>query len=151
MLKINRIVRPRPIGFVDDGLLQRLSLTFDAYQQDQVLQLSSYDIDGIRNYGFSIFDHPQTPLSNEIERMQEVQAVGNELQRKTAMEQLLQELQGHHPRAFMGRGQNGSVSVRLNDSKGHERIRMVIDENDVPKLEFLNEQGEVVYRLPPTD
>jgi hypothetical protein len=52
-------------------------------------------------------------------------------------------------RASMDRSQDGSVGVKLADSKGRERIRMVIDANDVPKLEFLNEKGEVVYSLPP--
>ncbi|WP_353892788.1 hypothetical protein PRVXH_002162 [Proteinivorax hydrogeniformans] len=41
------------------------------------------------------------------------------------------------------------MSVKLSDSKGNERIRMVIDENDIPKLEFLNGNGEVIYSLPP--
>lgn len=52
-------------------------------------------------------------------------------------------------RAYMGRSQNGEVAVRLFDSKENERIRMVIDANDVPRMEFLNEKGEVVYKLPP--
>ncbi|RKN86058.1 hypothetical protein [Paenibacillus ginsengarvi] len=52
-------------------------------------------------------------------------------------------------RARMDRAQDGAVGVRLSDSKGQERIRLVIDANDVPVLEFLNEKGEVVYSLPP--
>lgn len=52
-------------------------------------------------------------------------------------------------RARMDRSQDGSVGVKLSDSNGQERIRLVIDANDVPKLEFLNEKGEVVYSLPP--
>lgn len=54
-------------------------------------------------------------------------------------------------RARMDRSQDGSVGVKLADSKGQERIRLVIDANDVPVLEFLNEKGEVVYSLPPKD
>ncbi|RKN60834.1 hypothetical protein D7M11_35645 [Paenibacillus ginsengarvi] len=52
-------------------------------------------------------------------------------------------------RARMDRSQDGSVGVKLSDSKGQERIRLVIDANDVPILEFLNEKGKVVYSLPP--
>lgn len=44
---------------------------------------------------------------------------------------------------------NGDVSVKLMDSKGHPRIRLVVDKNDVPKMQFLNEEGEVTYQLPP--
>lgn len=32
---------------------------------------------------------------------------------------------------------------------GRPRIRMRVDQDDVPRLEFLNENGEVVYSLPP--
>ncbi|SDT48846.1 hypothetical protein SAMN05444162_4542 [Paenibacillaceae bacterium GAS479] len=52
-------------------------------------------------------------------------------------------------RARMDRSQDGSVGVKLSDSKGQERIRLVIDADDIPVLEFLNEKGEVVYSLPP--
>ena len=48
----------------------------------------------------------------------------------------------------MGKTPDGDVSMKLMDSKGKDRIRMVIDENDEPKMEFLNEHGEVIYRLP---
>lgn len=43
----------------------------------------------------------------------------------------------------------GSVGVKLSDSKGQERIRLVVDADDVPRMEFLNEKGEVIYSLPP--
>lgn len=44
---------------------------------------------------------------------------------------------------------DGSVSIVLNDTKVWSPIRMVVDAQDCPKLEFLNENGEVVYSLPP--
>ena len=55
---------------------------------------------------------------------------------------------GNAPRAFMGKTQNGDVSMKLMDSKGKDRIRMVIDENDEPRMEFLDAHGEVTYKLP---
>lgn len=91
------------------------SITFDAYKDDQVLQMNFWETNGSRNYGYSIYDRPS----------------GKE-------------------RAYMGRTQNGEVAVRLFDSKEKERIRMVIDANDVPRMEFLNENGEVIYSLPPS-
>ncbi|WP_274364454.1 hypothetical protein [Paenibacillus thermotolerans] len=90
------------------------SVTFDAYKDDQVIQTNFWETNGLRNYGFILYDRPS----------------GKE-------------------RLYMGRGQNGDYAVTLCDSKGTERIRMVIDSNDVPRMEFLNENGEVVYKLPP--
>jgi phosphatidylserine decarboxylase len=56
---------------------------------------------------------------------------------------------GNARRAFMGKDQQGNFSVKLMDSKGKERIRMVVDENDEPRMKFINEKGEVIYKLPP--
>ena len=124
-----------------------ISLTFDQYKQDQVLQLSYYEKNGLRNYGFSIYDRPSKPLSETIEKYLEIQSSMKEGQEK--QETISKLFEGHNQRAFLGKSQNGEVSVRLMDSKGKERIRMVIDVNDVPRMEFLNENGEVVYKLPP--
>ncbi len=123
------------------------SLTFDQYKQDQVVQMHYYGKNGSNYYGFSVYDRPNQPLSETIERLQSIQHHMEEGQEK--QEAISRLFEGHCPRAFMGKSQNGEVSVRLMDSKGSERIRMVIDANDVPRLEFLNENGEVVYKLPP--
>jgi hypothetical protein len=32
-----------------------------------------------------------------------------------------------------------------------QQIRMAVDENDVPRMEFLNEKGEITYSLPPEE
>ncbi|WP_268877595.1 hypothetical protein [Heyndrickxia camelliae] len=41
------------------------------------------------------------------------------------------------------------MTIRLSDSKGNPRIQMAVDENDVPRMEFLDEVGNVIYKLPP--
>lgn len=42
------------------------SLTFDQYKQDQVVQMHYDEHNGQRNYGFSIYDRPETPLPQLI-------------------------------------------------------------------------------------
>jgi hypothetical protein len=49
----------------------------------------------------------------------------------------------------MGKNTKGEVSVQLFDSKGTPRIRMVVDEKDIPRMEFLDSKVKVTYRLPP--
>lgn len=53
------------------------------------------------------------------------------------------------PRMFIDRGAGGEAEVVLADSKGRDRIRLKVDAGDVPSLEFLDEEGKTVYRLPP--
>lgn len=51
------------------------------------------------------------------------------------------------PRVFVGeRGK--TALLRMNDMRGRERIRMVVDSLDVARLEFLNDSGRVVHRIP---
>lgn len=111
-----------------------LSLTFDQYKQDQIVQVVVDDNNGEQAYGFYIFDRPDIPLPEIIEQSMSGQNIDN-----------------GHQRIFMGKNRNGDVSVRLSDSNGKERIRMVIDSNDIPRMEFLDEKGSVIYSLPPKE
>jgi len=57
--------------------------------------------------------------------------------------------EGNTPRAFIGKNSKGEASVQLSDSKGKPRVRMVVDKSDVPRMEFLDSEGNVTYKLPP--
>ncbi len=71
------------------------------------------------------------------------------LTEKEKNSELAKVWEGNTSRAFMGKNSNGEVTVQLSDSKGKPRIRMVIDGNDVPKMEFLDANDNVTYKLPP--
>lgn len=123
------------------------SLTFDQYKQDQVVQMHFEEENGQSFYGFSVFDRPDIPINQIIEKENSIRNSNIPEERKK--EELNKLYQGNAHRAFMGKDNNGDVSVKLMDSKGRQRIRMVVDKNDVPRIEFLNENGEVTYKLPP--
>lgn len=123
------------------------SLTFDQFKQDQVMQMRYVEENEERHYGFSIFDRPSTPLPELIKEYENIQTRDNNTGNQ--QEKLAELFKGNAERAFMGKNNNGEVTVHLNDQNGNQRIRMVIDEHDVPKLEFLNAQGEVTFKLPP--
>jgi hypothetical protein len=40
------------------------TITFDQYKQDQLVQMHYIDDNGEKHYGFSIYDRPNTPLSD---------------------------------------------------------------------------------------
>ncbi|MCG3418366.1 hypothetical protein [Oceanobacillus jordanicus] len=123
------------------------SLTFDQFKQDQVVQMRYVEENEERHYGFSIFDRSSTPLPELIKEYENIQTGDNNTDDQ--QEKLAELFKGNAERAFMGKNKNGDVTVHLNDKSGKQRIRMVIDEHDVPKLEFLDAQGEVTYKLPP--
>ncbi|MEH7351342.1 hypothetical protein [Gottfriedia acidiceleris] len=123
------------------------SLTFDQYKQDQVVQMHYIDVNDQRNYGISIYDRPNTPLPDLLERTHSIQ--NSALTEKEIDKELENIWEGNTPRAFMGKNSKGEVTVQLSDSKGKPRIRMVVDENDVPRMEFLDGEGKVTYKIPP--
>ena len=52
------------------------------------------------------------------------------------------------PRLFVGeRGR--TALLRMNDTRGRERVRLIVDSLDVSRLEFLDDSGRVAYRIPP--
>lgn len=43
----------------------------------------------------------------------------------------------------------GEVMVQLSDHNGKSRTRMIVDENDIPSIEFLDGDGKMIYKVPP--
>lgn len=125
------------------------SLTFDQYRQDQVVQVSYEEENGESSYGFSVFDRPNTPMSQIFEKQDEIEK--SKISDEQKKQKIKEFYKGNAPRAFTGKEKNGDVSMKLMDSKGRSRIRMVVDSNDVPRIEFLSENGEVTYKLPPEE
>jgi hypothetical protein len=52
-------------------------------------------------------------------------------------------------RVFTGRWFNGEAKTALSDSKGRERIRLIVDSNDIPRIELLDENGYIIHCLAP--
>lgn len=51
-------------------------------------------------------------------------------------------------RVFVGRGSDNEAAVCLNDTTGKPRIVLSVDGSNTPSLQFLDENGKVIYRIP---
>ncbi len=109
-------------------------LLFDQYKQDQVIGLIYSEGDGERHYGLQIWDRPDIPF---LEIWEAAKSRGG---------QPRPELFGAL-RIFVGRTPKGEALIKISDRQGRERLRIVVD--DAPRIEFLDERGEVIHRLPP--
>jgi len=120
-------------------------LMFDAYKQDQIMGLLFDEEDSERKYGIRFWDRPEDETLREaIKKIKEIE------QMEEGSEKEKEKLKKTYPqRMFVGRNKKGETEVTMNDSNGQERIRMKVDEEDNPKIEFLDENGEVTYSLPP--
>ncbi|MGH2812678.1 MAG: hypothetical protein ACRDI1_08210 [Actinomycetota bacterium] len=120
-------------------------LTFDQYDQDQVIGISQNRWRDKDTYGIAMMERPLVSLPELVKRLRGWRKFTLLVKRKE-----LRELrEAHAQRVFLGRRMDGEVGLNLMDSKGRRRIRVGVDAKDAPYMEFLGESGEVIRRHPP--
>ena len=123
-------------------------LAFDRFRQDQTVGVQYGESNGQYYAGLRVWDRPETSLGPLIERLGEIEKM-NDGPEKTAAIQKLRESAGSAPeRVMVGRDREQSAVVRLSDTKGKPRIKLSVDVAGVPRLEFFDEAGKVIYSLP---
>ncbi|MFB5192713.1 hypothetical protein [Alicyclobacillus fastidiosus] len=130
---------------------KRAVLAFDQYKQDEILGLSYHERDGKRQYGLYLEERSNTPMKEMLSIVMPVMQMEDGSEKKEALEELRKQGFLGVPRLSIERKFEGEVSVELADSKGQPRLRMKVDTDDNPRIEFLNSCGEVVYKLPPDE
>jgi hypothetical protein len=128
-----------------DGYRAGGHFSLDQFRNDQVVYLS-YEDDGTANKsaGLYVVDRARTPTLDEIMRMQETLASATE-DARVALEAKLRAATA--PRVFVG-SENETAMVRLRDRAGRDRIRLIVDPQGDARIEFVDESGRVVDRLP---
>jgi hypothetical protein len=53
-----------------------------------------------------------------------------------------------HPRLYLGKSHDGSVSLRLNDRQGRDRLVIEVTPDGTPAVRFLDQDGKEVSRFP---
>lgn len=120
-------------------------LSFDQYDQDQVVALRYIDRNGSRFAGLTVWDRPKAPLP-EIARRYEAMHAMPEGEVKETLRDSLDALSP--VRVFVGRSTGASAVLRLQDAGGRTRIRMEVDSLGNPRLDFLDENGRVTHSFP---
>jgi hypothetical protein len=132
----------------DGTYLATRSLTFDQHNQDQVVGLQYSDNGKTRGSGLSVWDRPTRISLKQV--LSTVQGTPD----RAAVEKRFAELAKERGetslgarRVFLG-SQDQAAALRLMDTNGRERVRIVVDASSTPRMEFLNESGQVVYSMP---
>jgi hypothetical protein len=124
------------------------SLTFDQHQQDQVVGLQYSDNGKTRRQGLTVWDRPTSITLKEM--IATIHGTPDRAAVEKRFAELAKERGGNitgAPRAFLG-SQDRTAALRLMDTNGRERIRMLVDPSNEARMEFLDEAGKVVYSLP---
>lgn len=132
-----------------EGKSQYLSLTFDKFRQDQTLGFQHLESDnGAYFAGLKIWDRPDISFDEQQSKREAIKKLPDEAKRNAAYEELAESGVFGNQRLVLGRGRNKSSFIELADAKGKTRLEISVDEAGTPKINFLDENGKVVYTLP---
>ena len=142
-----------------DGYRATRHLSLDAYKQDQTVQLAHYQDPTGSTSGVIISDRSQDLSLLEVQAELGLEPGTTREQLQAAIQALpeegrnarLRQLFGG-TRAFFGAstewtGEREALLV-LNDSEGRPRILLAVPDSGEPSIQILDEEGEVVLRLP---
>ncbi|HHW26391.1 MAG TPA: hypothetical protein GXX23_03500 [Firmicutes bacterium] len=121
---------------------------FDRYRQDQVVEIGYRESEDGRTYGFTVWDRPEIPVQEFVDRVTAIRAMPPGDERDAAEKAFRRDFKAP-VRLFMGRERDKSVSVKFSDGEGRVRLRINVPAEGEASVEFLDENGTVVRRLPP--
>lgn len=123
-------------------------LSFDNYEQDQVMVLESNQ-DGDKKTSYvGINEQPDWSLAELIELLDKNKDLPPAQQQALA-ERFAREKGGAGmQRAMLGRLSDGSVALKLRDRDGRVRILLSVAADGNPSLQFLDAEGKAVNQLP---
>jgi len=123
-------------------------LMFDQLKQDQTIGFSYTESNGRRTAGFQVWDRADSHLSVLIEQLN----AANKIQDRTEREAAIAKIRATAPpgprRLFIGKNGDRAATVSLADANGKPRLTLTVDAAGNPRIEFLDEQGKVIDRLP---
>jgi hypothetical protein len=116
-------------------------LSFDQYEQDQVIALDQTEEHGRRRAGLTFFDRPATPIPLElIDKL-------NTQEGSAEFETLTKAGGFGHPRLFIGKNEERESTVILRDAKGLARLKLTVTPSGSASIEFIDEAGKIVRRI----
>jgi len=122
-------------------------LSFDQYDQDQVFTLDASEDGGYRKARLSIWDRPDYSVGELLALQERIRNLPEDKQ-KAESAKFFAGRQQAQPRVFLGKSDNGAVSLRLNDKQGRERLIMEVAPDGSPVIRFLDQNGKETGRFP---
>jgi hypothetical protein len=123
-------------------------LMFDQLKQDQTIGFSYTESNGRRTAGFQVWDRSDQPLSELIEQLNDANKIQDRAARDAALAAVRTSAPPGPRRVFVGKTADRSATVSLSDAQGKPRLTLTVDSAGNPRIEFLDENGKVVSRLP---
>jgi hypothetical protein len=139
-------------GKTEEGKFNAVGhLSFDQYNQDQVLYLQYIDNNGQRRMGLTVADRADVSIMEWVAERDSINRLPDGPEKTEALRKLREPRNGvplFAERVYVGRTVAKAAVVSLSDRNGKPRIRMQVDSVGTASIEFLDEQGRVLSRLP---
>ncbi|HEY3592899.1 MAG TPA: hypothetical protein VGL13_03455, partial [Polyangiaceae bacterium] len=127
-------------------------MSFDQFDNDQVLNFDYNERGGRRLVGISMLDRAPVRMDVLASMYDSLNRISDPQLRQKEMIKAMQLPNNTEPlaaqRVFLGRNQAKAATLLLSDRSGHPRIRLAVDSTGTPALEFLDDAGKVTSRLP---
>jgi hypothetical protein len=126
-------------------------LSFDQFNQDQIVVLNYNDNNGRRSMGLSFGDRADVDIFDLVAARDSINKIADTTVRNASLRQLMGPRNGvplYAPRVYIGRDVNKSAILNLADPSGKTRARFLVDSLGAARIEFLDSNGRVTYTLP---
>ena len=127
------------------------NMSFDQFNQDQVVVLQYADNNGSRRSGLTIGDRADGDIYDLVLARDSIMKIADTTRRAAALRDWQAPRNGvplYAERVYVGRDRGKNAVVNLSDPQGRPRLRMIVDSLGAPRVEFLDEQGRVTSRIP---
>jgi hypothetical protein len=119
-------------------------LSFDQYEQDQVISLDQSEENGHRRAGLSFNDLPDTPIPWDLA------ARGNTPAGRAEIQRLAKTGAFGYPRLYIGKTPDRASTLDLKDAKGRTRLVLTVAPDGAASISFLDENGKTARTLTPS-
>jgi hypothetical protein len=126
-------------------------MSFDQFDQDQVVVLNYTDNNGRRRMGLTVGARANIDIFDLVAERDSIMKMPDTPARAEALRKWQEPRDGvplYAPRVYVGRDVNRAAVIDLADPQGRSRIRMRVDSLGTPSLEFLDANGAVTARFP---
>lgn len=134
-----------------DGYQASAALTFDQYNQDETVSIDYHDVNRRRSGGLTVADRSDEPIQIFADSIMAIRAVKDTAEQRRRMEAFRRSavVKGglSATRLFAGKQTDKSAIVVLSDPNGRPRLRLVVDSLGSPRIDFLDEAGQVTRSL----
>lgn len=125
-------------------------MSFDQFNEDQVIVLQYADENGVQRKGLQILDRANVPILDLVKQQEALQKMPAGPAKDSATKKFMEPRPGEPlaaQRLFVGRDPSKSALVLLSDKMGHPRMRLSVDSLGKASLDFLDASGKVTRSI----